>query len=101
MDKNTKYLVTCDEGALEYLRQGIARLGVAEARVSDVKGLGGEVAGFVVAGTVGVNAVTALLNLIASAIKLGKTIRSVKLDDRAITNPTEQEIENLKKENEP
>ena len=97
MQETVKFMIACDEGARDYLSKEIVALGSAPPRISDAKGLGGDIAGFLVAGTIGVNATVALLNLIGSAIKLGMTIRTVKIDEKTLSNPTEQEVKDLVK----
>jgi hypothetical protein len=95
MENLKRYMIRCDQATYTTLNEEIGRI-ASDARSSEVKGLGGEVAEFVIAGTIGLKAATALLNLIAASIKLGQTIRTVKLDNDEITNPSEKQIEKLK-----
>jgi hypothetical protein len=93
-----KFMITCDKGSSDSLKQELAKIGVTEPRTSDVRGLGGEVVEFIIAGTVVAKGVAALLDVIASAIKLGKTVHIVKIEDREITNPSAGAVEQLKRE---
>jgi hypothetical protein len=98
MDTIKKYMVRCDQDAYDFLKPELARIAGQEPRTSEVKGLGGAIEAWIIAGTVGVNAATALLKLITEAINSRKTIKSVRIDDREIANPTGEEIEKLRRE---
>ena len=93
-----RFMITCDKGFAESLKQDLSKIGVSNSRSSDVRGLGGEVVEFVVAGTVAVKAVAALLDLVSSAIKLGKTVHVLRVEDKELTNPTEEAIAQLRRE---
>ncbi len=96
--EDIRFMIVCDKRAFDSLKPELARIGIAEPRTSDVRGLGGEVVDFVIAGTVAAKAIAALLGVITASIKLGNTIRTVKIDDKEITNPSERAVEKLKQE---
>ncbi len=98
MNTIKKYMVRCDQDTYDFLKPELARIAGQEPRTSEVKGLGGAIEAWIIAGTVGANAAAALLKLITEAINLRKAIKSVRIDDKEISDPTEEDIEKLRRE---
>jgi hypothetical protein len=93
-----KFMIVCDQRACDSLKPELDRIGIAQPKTSDVRGLGGEVVELIIAGTVAAKAIAALLDVIAATIKAGNAIRTLKINDNEITNPNEPAVEKLKQE---
>jgi hypothetical protein len=94
--ETNNYLVRCDNSTAEFLMSEIQKITGTDPRQTDIKGIGGGTE-WILFGTVALDAIKALLELIKVSIEAGRTIKGIKIGDRELNDPKATNITELQK----
>jgi hypothetical protein len=98
MENAQNYLIQCDRDTSVILSTEVLKLPEATVQTDQVRGLGGSPQEWLVFGTLTVQAIAALVDLVLKLIELGQKIQSVKIGQHEVKAPTKQKLEKLKRD---
>lgn len=90
-------VVNCERDTASSIASEIDKLADGRSYVAERRSLDGSVADWILFGTLAVNALPHILNFIVRIVEL-RTVRSIKVGEIELTNPSAADVEDLKRQ---